>query len=251
MTETLPGETDPAPPRKEQPAHKENMLANLLLNIIIPTLILIKGSKDEYLGPTLGIIVALAFPICYGLYDYIKTRKINFFSAIGIVSIMLTGGISLLKLPPEYIAIKEAAVPSLLGLAVLGSMFTPFPLIRTFLYNDKILQVDKVHSALETYGNVNAFERVLKLTTYLLASSFFLSAVLNYVLATLMITSTPGTQEYNAELGKFTALSYPVIALPSMLIMFAALFILIRSITKLTHLPWEEILIEHESQKAK
>lgn len=220
------------------------MLANILLNIIIPTLILTKGSKEAYLGPTWGLIVALAFPIGYGLYDYWHSRKINLFSAIGLVSVMLTGGISLLKLPPEYMAIKEATIPGLLGLATLISVFTPFPLVRTFLYNDRVMQVDKVHSALEQYGNVQAFEKALTHATYMLAGSFFVSSVLNYVLAKIVLVSQPGTEQYNSELGTMTALSFPVITIPSMVVFMAAVFYLFRSITKLTHLHWEEILIQ-------
>ncbi|MDP3449658.1 MAG: beta-galactosidase, partial [Anaerolineaceae bacterium] len=48
-------------------------------------------------------------------------------------SVMLTGGISLLELDPQYIAIKEAAIPGIIGLAVLGSQYTRFPLVRTLI----------------------------------------------------------------------------------------------------------------------
>lgn len=233
----------------EQAPRKENFFANLLLNIIIPTFILIKGSDEQYLGPTWGVIVALSFPISYGLYDFIRTRKINVFSALGVISVILTGGISLMKLPPEYMAIKEASIPALLGLATLGSLFTRFPLVRTFLYNDKIMQVDKVHRVLEKYDNVIAFERTLRVASYMLAGSFFLSSVLNYTLAKLVLVSPPGTKEYNAELGTLTALSFPVITIPSMLVMFAALFYLFRNITRLTHLSWDEILIDQQAEK--
>lgn len=234
-----------------RPQPKESMLANLLLNIIIPTLILTKGSKDAYLGPTWGLLVALAFPISYGIYDYWRSRKINFFSAIGLVSILLTGGISLLKLPPEYMAVKEATIPCLLGLATLLSIYTPYPLVRTFLYNDKVMQVDKVHRALEQYDNVSAFEKTLTYATYMLAASFFLSSILNYTLAKLVLVSPPGTEQYNAELGTMTALSIPVITVPSMLVFMGALFYLFRSITRLTHLHWEEILVQPEQNQGR
>lgn len=232
----------------EQP-QQENMLLNMLLNIILPTLILMKGSKEEYLGPTVGLIVALAFPIGYGLYDYSRTKKANIFSIIGIISVLLTGGISLLKMPPEYIAIKEASIPAIIGLICLGSTYTPYPLVRTFLYNDKFLNVTKVHNALEQYGNVEQFEKVLKIACYLLASSFFLSAVLNYGLAKFIVVSEPGSEQYNEELGKMMALSYPVIALPSTAVMLATLVYLFRNITKLTHLHWEEIMHQPPSKK--
>jgi hypothetical protein len=232
------------------PQAKENMWANLLVNLVIPTLILTKGSNEAYLGPTLGLVVALAFPLGYGIYDYLRTRKINLFSALGLISVLLTGGMSLLKLPAEYIAIKEAAIPGLLGLATLISIYTPYPLIRTFLYNDKVMQVEKVRQALAHYNTSDAFENTLKNATYILASSFFLSSILNYGLAKYLLKSPPGTEAYNTELGTMTALSLPVITIPSMLVMFIALFYLFRSITRLTHLTWEDILNHPEDDNS-
>src|SRR5690606_18063453 len=136
----------------------ESLLANILLNIIIPTLILMKLSGDEHLGTRLAIVVALAFPIIYGLRDFVRTRKINIFSALGVISIVLTGGISLLELDPQYIAIKEAAIPGLIGLATLFSVKTRYPLVKTFLYNDKVLKVDLIAERLQQYNNAEPFE---------------------------------------------------------------------------------------------
>lgn len=232
----------------KQPQQQENMLLNILLNIVLPTLILVKGSSEEYLGPTLGLLVALAFPIGYGVYDYILRRKKNVFSIIGIISVMLTGGLSLLKMPPEYIAIKEAAIPGILGLVCLGSMYTRYPLVRTFLYNEAVIQVDKVHESLVKYNNVQAFEAVLRNATYMLAGSFFLSSILNYGLAKFIVVSAPGTEQYNSELGKMMALNFPVIVIPSMVVTMAALLYLFRNITRLTHLHWEEILHQPPSK---
>ena len=53
---------------------------------------------------------------------------------------------------------------------------------------------------------------------------------MNYMLATWIVVSPAGTPGFNAELGRLTLLSYPVIALPSMLIMLAVLFYLARTI---------------------
>ena len=39
-------------------------------------------------------------------------------------------------------------VPTLLGIATLISVYTRYPLVRTFLYNDQILQIEKVSAAL-------------------------------------------------------------------------------------------------------
>lgn len=217
-------------------------LSNLVFNIVIPTLILSKFSTESTLGPTWGIVVALAFPISYGLYDLQKSGKVNFFSVLGIVSVVLTGGISLLQLDPQYIAIKEAAIPGFIGLAILISQKTSFPLVKLFILNDQVVDLSKLHNALEKTGNQAAFNHKVNLSSYIVAGSFFLSSTLNYLLAKWILVSPPGTTAYNEELGKMTALSYPVIALPSMLVMFAAIWYLFVQITKLTGLKLEDLL---------
>jgi hypothetical protein len=50
---------------------------------------------------------------------------------LGLVSILLTGGIGLLQLDTRWLAVKEAAIPGLIGLAVLMSTRTRYPLVKT------------------------------------------------------------------------------------------------------------------------
>lgn len=221
------------------------MLANLGFNILLPTLILSKFSSDEYLGPVWGVVVALAFPIVYGVRDYLRARKPNFFSILGVISVVLTGSMSLLKLPPHYIAIKDAAVPALFGIATLISIYTRYPLVRTFLYNDQILQLEKVSAALRANDAIAEFERHLTVASYLVAGSFFLSSALNYMLAKFILVSPPGSVELAQELGRMTALSFPVIALPCTIVLAGTLYYLLNNIQKLTRLSLDEIVQEN------
>ncbi|WP_049721964.1 VC0807 family protein [Gilvimarinus polysaccharolyticus] len=225
-----------------KPQKRESLLGNILLNIVIPTLILTKLSGDEYLGTRWALVVALAFPLGYGLRDFLVRREFNVFSALGGVSILLTGGISLLELDPQYIAIKEAAIPGLIGIATIISMKTRFPLVRTFLYNDKVLKVDLIAERLEHHNNTADFNVALRNASYLVAASFFLSSFLNYVLAKWLLISEPGTVAFNEELGKMTALSFPVIALPATIVMAIALMYLFKRIKQLTELSFEEVV---------
>ena len=225
---------------KEKPS--ENMLLNILINIVIPTLIMTKLNGEEQLGPQLAIVVALLFPIGYGIRDFILQGRVNLFSALGFISILLTGGISLLELDPKYIAIKEASIPGILGLATLLSVRTKYPLVKVFLYNDKIMHIDKVDEQLEKLGNQDRFNRALSVASGIVALSFLVSSILNYALAKYLLVSPPGTPEYTAELGKMTALSFPVIAVPATLVMIVAMFYLFRQITRLTQLTLEEII---------
>lgn len=218
------------------------LLANLLFNIVIPTLILTKLSGDDWLGTKLALVVALLFPIGYGIRDFHSTRKVNFFSALGFISVLLTGGIGLFELDPAYIAIKEAAIPALFGLATMISLKTPWPLVRTFIYNDTILETERIATALKKNHSTEKFEARLITASWLIAGSFFLSSALNYILAVTIITGQPGSVEFNEQLGKMTALSFPVIAIPCMLVMMGAMFYLFKGITQLTGLALDDVV---------
>ena len=221
---------------------QENVLLSLAINIAIPAVVLMKFSGEDALGPAGGLVVALAFPLAYGATDFARRRQWNLVSVLGFISVLLTGGIGLLQLDPKWIAVKEAAVPGLIDLAVIGSLKTRFPIVRSLLYNEKIIRVDQVEAALAARGNRGAFERTLVVASWMLAGSFFVSSVLNFVLAKILVKSPAGTVEFNAELGRMTALSYPVIVVPSMLIMVATLVYLFKSIRRLTQLDLEQIL---------
>jgi len=205
---------------------------------------LTKLSSEDYLGPIYSIVVALSFPIGYGIRDYLQSHKPNLFSILGTISVLLTGGMSLLKLDPEYIAIKEAAIPALFGIATLLSIRSKYPLVRTFLYNEQVLQINKVKLALQEHNSEADFDHKLSNASYMVAGSFFMSSVLNYILAKVILVSEPGTVAYTEELGKMTALSFPIIALPSTVVLMAALFYLLHHIQKLTHLKAEDIFNE-------
>ena len=134
------------------PKQKSNSMLDLVLSIILPSIILMKFSSDEYLGASGGLVVALAFPLGWGLFDLIKNRKFNFIALLGLISILLTGGIGLLALDVKWLAIKEAAVPGIIGLAVLLSVFTPYPLVRTLLFNPAVMDIKLIENKLAQHA---------------------------------------------------------------------------------------------------
>lgn len=199
-------------------------------------------STDEYLGPAWGVVIALMFPLAYGLIELKQTKKVNMFSVLGIVSVLLTGGISLLKLPAEYMAIKEAAIPGLIGLAVIITQFTQKPLVKALILNDQLINWEKLNSRLEENNATELFKQKVAVSSYIVASSFFLSSALNYGLAKWILVSEPGTTAYTEELGRMTALSYPVIVVPSMILLITALIYLFKQISNVTGDPIEDFL---------
>jgi hypothetical protein len=228
-------------PANKKPA-QTGFFGNLVFNIAIPVLVMSYLSSDEYLGPMWSVVLALAFPLFFGLYDLKKTKKINGFSVLGIISVLLTGGISLLKLPAEYMAIKEAAIPAVIGLAVLITQFTKKPLVKILILNDQIIDWDKLNASLDNQDANEDFNKKVAVSSYIVASSFFLSSSLNYMLAKWILVSEPGTTAYTEELGKMTALSYPVIVIPSMILLITALIYLFKQISNCTGEPIETFL---------
>lgn len=230
---------------KTAPAqHKPRPLIDLLVSIIIPSIILMKLSGDSHLGATKALILALALPVGWGLSELVQYRKFNFIALLGVVSVLLTGGIGVLQLDTKWLAIKEAAVPGVIGLAVLVSTRTRYPLIRTMLYNEKVINVALVQERLQERGLVELFNLRLLRATYFLAGTFFFSSVMNYIVAKWIVVSPAGTEAFNEELGQMTLVSYPMIAIPSMIMMMAILFYLWRTIHGLTGLSMEEIMAQ-------
>ncbi len=99
----------------------QNPLLEVAVTIVVPALILMRGSDADALGPINALLLALAFPVGWGLHELRRHGKPGWMAALGLVSVLLTGGIGLLALDPKWLAIKEAAVPGAIGLAVLLS----------------------------------------------------------------------------------------------------------------------------------
>jgi intracellular septation protein A len=223
-------------------AAKPSPWLELLITIVVPALVLMQLSSASRLGPAGALLLALAFPLGWGARELIRQRKLNLMAAIGVVSTLLTGGIGLLALDPKWLAVKEAAVPGAIGLAVLISARTRYPLVRVLVFNRALFDVERVQQALRERGTETAFEAKLLNATVMLAGTFLFSAVMNYLLARWVVTSPAGSEAFNAELGRMTLLSYPVIAIPSMLMMAGVMFYLARGARRLSGLELEQML---------
>jgi hypothetical protein len=230
------------------PAKRENPLINIVCNIVLPTVVLMKFSGDRWLGPLWGLIVALIFPIGYGVYDLVTRKKTNFLSILGFVSVLLSGGLALAKVGGLWFAIKDALLPTIIGTAVLLSLRSKTPLVRELIYNDSIIDVPKVDTALATRGTTDAFERLLRRASVGLALTFIASAPVNFALALYILKSPPGTTEFNNELGKMHWLALLVIAVPSMAAMMIVFMKLMNGLERLSGLTQEEIF--RETKKA-
>lgn len=232
---------------EDKPVHRENPLLNILFNIVIPIFILNKGNK--WFGSREALVIALAFPIVYGIYDYVKQRKANYISLLGILNVGFTGGFALLKLEGFWFAIKEASFPILVGSFVLFSAFTKAPFIKTLFLNPQLLKMDGILKSISEKNNQREFDSLLKQGTVLLSLSFVLSAILNFALAYYIFTpiavhlgEEQRSEILNEQIALMTQWSFLVIMIPSMLSLIAIMVYLFNQLKRLTGLTNDEIL---------
>jgi hypothetical protein len=218
---------------------QENPFYNLLINILLPVLILNKG--NQYLDPRWTLLLALAFPLIYGLQDYLRRHHKNYVSLLGAINIVLTGGLAMMKLEGIWFAVKEASLPLVLGLMVLGSAWTDNPAARMMFCNPQILHMDLIEERLKSSGRDSDFIKLLKQTTLWLSMSFFISALLNFVLAVWIfqkidpsLESTVREQVLNEQIAKMTWMGFAVIALPLMVFSGALVYAFLRQLSAMT-----------------
>jgi len=229
-------------PRKKQ----ENGFLNILINIILPVLILNKlGSR---IGALEALLLALAFPIFYSIYDIWKYKKLNFVPILGLINILITGGLALTHLEGIWFSIKEAAFPAIIGAAVLGSSFTKKPFIETLFLNPQLMKLDLVKTKLQEKGQEPAFQKHLQNCTYLLSLSFFLSALGNFLIAREIfipienaLTDDMRTQILNEQIAEMTAKGAAILIVPSMIFTGLVLWYLVSGLQKMTGLKTDEI----------
>ncbi len=243
-SEPVPGVT--APPL---PAKTENLLVSLVCNIVVPAVVLGNLSGPHRLGPAWALVAALVFPLAYGIHDFVRRRKANFISIVSFAGVLLTGGLGLLKLAGFWFAVKDAAVSSLIGGAVLLSLRSREPLVKAIFCNDTVMDLPRVGAALRERGTEGGFAGLLRQCTLIVAAAFFVSAALGYGLARHLLRSPAGTPEFNAELAQMHWLSWPIIVVPCMALMMVALWRLIVGLKALTGLTTDEIFKSEPAKK--
>jgi hypothetical protein len=145
--------------------------------------------------------------------------------------------------------VKDAVLPTCIGLFVLASMRTKSPLLREMVFNDQIVDVARVETALAERGQREPFEALMRRSSIWLALSFIVSAPVNFALARYILRSPPGTPEFNAELGKMHLIVWPVIVVPSMIALMIIFWKLLNGLAALTGLTTDEILRNNPEKK--
>lgn len=226
-----------------------NGLIHLLFNIIIPVMILNKGSKYLNLSAGWALLIALAFPLSFGVWGLIQTKKVNPLSALGLINVGITGTLAWLGLGGIWFSIKEACFPFLIGVFVYYSAQKGHPFIRSLILNPAAFDIKKIEERLAEKDTAHLFEKQMVKSTKQLSISFFFSAVINFVLAEQIFIPLDSTLDaesksriLNEQISHMTASAAMVIVIPSTIFLIIILLGLLKEVRQITGLSNEEIM---------
>ncbi len=202
------------------------------VNVVLPALIVSFLSAEELLGPSGAFLMALVLPLAYGVIYLMLHGRMNIFSVIGLVSIILTGSFGVMELSPSWLIAKETGIPLLIGMVILYTGKRKRPFLGMLL--SEIMDMHKVGEDYSSRKSKKTLAEHVRRANAMFASVFFIGALLNFFVAFSVLSAEPGTSEYASEVGRLTALSYPLIVLPVIVMLFVVFAVLAGDIEKST-----------------
>lgn len=244
----FPSRNIPPSPRQESPLR--DLLSNIIVPVIALNLVSGYGTKPWHLGPVWGLGIAIAMPLSYSVWFFMRTRRANALSIAGMGSILLTGWITWAAWQPDgsvdarfltVFAVKESLLPTLIGLCVLMSQRTSNPLIHLFIFNAQVFDIQRIDYALNSEGTRKEFDRVLRNAAFALAGTFLMSGAIIFFLTLHLLgavdATAPNARElYNKAISRQMLWGFVAVGVP---FVFAAGFILVwllKRLEKLTRL---------------
>ena len=243
---------------------KENPLISICFNIFIPVLILKNG--DNWIYKILDLLdiaelpfqlqgkinlssitflIALIFPVAYFIYDLLKKKNVNVISILGFINVLLTGGIGIFGerfgLSKNWFIIKEGALPSLIGLALITLRKYRKESFNKILLNDIIFDNHKINSSIK-YEEQDEFETIVHRAGSHFIVGLFMSSFIQFILASLIVTSNPGESSFNEQVATMTWVSFLAVSVITMSIVGKGYLGLISGIEKITGLKKEDFL---------
>jgi hypothetical protein len=225
------------------PAKPPNQLLELALTIIIPSLVLDKLSAPSSLGPFWALVVSLIFPLGFGAWCWWQRLGWNLFSILGLVTILLSGSLGLLKLDGFWFAIKESAMPIIIGVAFPLSHRFGKPLINALLMQPQIFNLPALQKALQAPEKKKAFDAALFKASCGMGLGMFGSSISNFFLALYLLKDkVPGSEAFVKSIGTLNWAGMLVIGIPLMGVMMLLFFWLINQMQKITGLEKDDLM---------
>ena len=165
------------------------------------------------------------------------------------MNILLTGSLALMSLNGIWFAFKDASLPLVLGLLVLGSAWTQNPAARMMFCNPHVLNMALIDERLNQLSKQPPFHELLRRTTLWLSVSFFISSVANFFLAMHIfedidpaLPKEAQLKVLNGQLAHMTGLGFAMIALPLMVFSGVLIYVFLKRLSALIDVPVDSLM---------
>ena len=227
---------DPSP-------HQPNPIVEIVLTVALPSMALDYLSETERLGPVWALVVSMLFPLGFGVWSWLKHSSWNALSALGLITVLLSGGLGLLKLDAFWFAVKESAMPVFLGMAFPLSHRWGKPLINSMIMQPQLVNVRSLNAALEEPEKRARFNTALLGASWHLGLGMVASAVANFFLAMWILGGKePGTPAFVKGVGTLNWSSTVLIGAMLMGIMMLVMIRFLRQVEGITGLDRDDLL---------
>ncbi|HEY2574280.1 MAG TPA: VC0807 family protein [Verrucomicrobiaceae bacterium] len=220
-----------------------NALADLVLTVVLPSIVLEQLSDPARLGPAGALVVSLLFPVGFAVWCWWKHAGWNVFSIIGFITVLLSGGLGLLKLNVFWFAVKESAMTLALGMAFPISHLMGKPLINALLLQPHMINVSAMRTALSAPEKHDAFQDALRRGSWGIGFATILSSVGNFLLVLYLLRGKePGSEAFVKGIGVLNWASVLVIGVPLCAVMLMVFVWLVRKIQSITGLDRADLM---------
>ena len=201
--------------------------------------------QDTFNFSSMTFFIALIFPVAYFIYDFFKRKNVNVISILGFINVLLTGGIGIFGerfgLSKNWFIIKEGALPSFIGLGLIILRKLRKNSFNKILLNDMIFDNHKIKSSIK-YEEQNKFESIVHRAGSHFIVGLFMSSFIQFILASLIVTSDPGESSFNEQVATMTWVSFFAVFVITMSVVGKGYLGLISGVEKITGLKKEDFL---------
>ena len=221
----------------------EDWIAKILVSFGRADLTLQKSNIIDL--SSISFIIAITFPIAYFIYDLLKKKNINIISIFGFINVLLTGGIGIFGakygLSKNWFIFKEGFLPLFIGSLLLFMRRFKKVSFNKILLNDILFDNEKIGASIkeEVKGD---FEIIVRNAGNHFIFGLFISSIIQFFLASIIVVSDPGESSFNDQVATMTWVSYLAVLIPTILIVGKGYWELIVGMERITGLKKEDFL---------
>lgn len=226
--------------KNQKPISQPSTFIQFVVNFLIPIVILTRFSGNSQLGPTKSLLLALAFPIGFEIYNVRKRKKVSLISLLAIGGILVTGAISLLGLDEGWLAVRRSVPYLAVSMVILISIGIKRPLLSVLLA--QVFDMEKINARAQKRQTYTKLQKQVSIAGFLMSGVLFVIAGASYILTRVVIVSETGTTGFNQEYAQLRILSLVVISLPLIVGLTGVILYLMKRIEKLTGLDIDSLM---------